>query len=45
MNIFTIVCLCNMELEVEDMGTVECPDCHYTYQNILKAIKYFINLK
>ena len=30
---FIIVCICNMELEVEDIGTVECPDCHRVYDD------------
>ena len=30
---FTIVCICNMELEVEDGDTVKCPDCGRVYDD------------
>ncbi len=30
---YKIICLCNMELEVEDGNTVECPDCGRVYDD------------
>ena len=33
MKIYLIVCYCNMELEVEENGTVKCPDCGREYDD------------
>ena len=30
---FIIICICNMELEVEENGTVQCPDCGREYDD------------
>lgn len=33
MRTYIIVCICNMELEVEEMGTIKCPDCNRVYDD------------
>jgi len=31
--VYTIICICNTELEVEDMDTVKCPNCGKVYDD------------
>ena len=31
--IYTIICICNTELEVEDIDTVKCPNCGKVYDD------------
>ena len=33
MQYFTITCICNFDLEVEDNGTVKCPYCGRIYDD------------